>query len=64
MGLANNELIKAGVDLLTKMLETINNLTDDLGGVIGGIAKLGVTIAALKTGKSIFDKIFNIKPLE
>ena len=53
MGLANNELIKAGVDLLTKLLETANDLTDDLGGTIGSIAKLGITLAALKAGKDI-----------
>lgn len=64
MGLANNELIKAGVDLLTKLLETANDLTDDLGGTIGSIAKLGITLAALKAGKNIFNSIFDIAPLE
>ena len=64
MGLANNELIKVGVDLLTKLLETVNNLTDDLGGVVGGIAKLGIAIAGLKVGKSIFNAIFDISPLQ
>lgn len=64
MGLANNELIKAGVDLLTKLLETANDLTDDLGGTIGSIAKLGITLAALKTGKNLFNSIFDITPLE
>ena len=64
MGLANNELIKVGVDLLTKFLETINDLTDDLGDTVGSIAKLGITIAGLNIGKSIFNNIFDIKPLE
>lgn len=64
MGLANNELIKTGVELLTKLLETANNLTDDLGGTIGSIAKLGITLAALKAGKNIFNSIFDITPLE
>jgi hypothetical protein len=64
MGLANNDLIKVGVDLLTKLLETINSLTDDLGGVVGGIAKLGIAIAGLKTGKSVFNAIFDISPLQ
>ena len=59
MGLANNELIKAGVNLLTKLLETANDLTDDLGGTIGSIAKLGITLAALKAGKNIFNSIFH-----
>lgn len=64
MGLANNELIKGGVDLLTRLLETANDLTDDLGGTIGSIAKLGITLAALKAGKNIFNSIFDIAPLE
>ena len=59
MGLADNDIIKFGVDLLTKLLETINNLTDDLGGTIGGFAKLGVVIAGLKVGKNVFDGIFD-----
>lgn len=64
MGLADNDIIKFGVDLLTKLLETINNLTDDLGGTAGGIAKLGIAIAALKTGKNLFNSIFDITPLK
>ena len=64
MGLANNDLIKVGVDLLTKLLETVNSLTDDLGGVVGGIAKLGIAIGALKVGKSIFNSVFDVTPLQ
>ena len=64
MGLADNDIIKFGVDLLTKLLETVNNLTDDLGGTVGSIAKLGIAIAALKTGKNLFNSIFDITPLK
>ena len=64
MGLADNDVIKFGVDLLTKLLETVNNLTDDLGSTAGGIAKLGIAIAALKTGKNLFNSIFDITPLK
>ena len=64
MGLADNDVIKFGVDLLTKLLETVNNLTDDLGSTVGGIAKLGIAIAALKTGKNLFNSIFDITPLK
>ena len=64
MGLADNDIIKFGVDLLTKLLETVNNLTDDLGGTAGSIAKLGIAIAALKTGKNLFNSIFDITPLK
>jgi hypothetical protein len=64
MGLANNELIKFGVDLLTKLLETVNNLTDDLGGAVGGIAKLALALGGLKAGKNVFNAIFDLGPLE
>ena len=64
MGLANNELIKFGVDLLTKLLETVNNLTDDLGGAVGGITKLAIALSGLKVGKNIFNAIFDLEPLE
>ena len=64
MGLADNQLIKQGVDLLTNLLETINNLTSNLGGTIGGIAKLGIAITGLKIGKNIFNSIFNLTPLK
>ena len=64
MGLADNDIIKFGVDLLTKLLETVNNLTDDLGGTAGSIAKLGIAFVALKTGKNLFNSIFDITPLK
>jgi len=64
MGLANNELIKFGVDLLTKLLETVNSLTDDLGGAVGGITKLAIALSGLKVGKNIFNAIFDLEPLE
>jgi hypothetical protein len=64
MGLADNDVIKFVVDLLTKLLETVNNLTDDLGSTAGGIAKLGIAIAGLKIGKSVFNAIFDISPLQ
>ena len=58
MGLANNEVIKAGVDLLTWLLETINKITgvagnEGLGGVITMFARLATVIGALKGGGAI-----------
>ena len=55
MGLANNEVLKAGVDFLTWILETVNKLTDAISGG-NGLAKsatslMGV-IGALKLGKA------------
>jgi hypothetical protein len=32
MGLANNEILKFGVDILTGLLETVNKLTESLSG--------------------------------
>lgn len=59
MGLANNEAVKLGVDLITKILESVNNLTDNLGGLGGAFAKLVITITALKVGKNIFNSFFD-----
>lgn len=58
MGLANNEVIKGAVDILTMLLEGVNNLTgvagnDGLGGVITMFIRLGTVIGALKGGEAI-----------
>lgn len=62
MGLANNELIKFGVDLLTSFVTVINKVTEALPGATGNIAKLLLTIGGLKAGGAIFDSFFqNLK---
>lgn len=56
MGLANNEILKGGVDLLTGLLETINNLTTAMSGgsgLIKSVTSLVTIIGALKVGKSL-----------
>ena len=61
MGLANNEILKFGVDLLTGLLETINNVTSALSGgngLVKSIISLVTVIGALKGGKSLFDNLF------
>jgi hypothetical protein len=54
MGLANNQVIKASIDLLTDLLNTINNLTDVGGSKLGKFAtsllRLVTVFAGLKTG--------------
>ena len=55
MGLANSEIVKGGVDLLTWILETVNKLTEAFDGIGGSVAKIGLAIAALRTGKGIFN---------
>ena len=64
MGLANNEVIKAGVDLLTWLLETINKITgvagnEGLGGVITMFARLATVIGALKGGGAIIKNLIS-----
>ena len=52
MGLANNQAIKIAVDMLTCLLNIVNDLTGALGDGIGAILKLGAAFGAMKLGKS------------
>lgn len=54
MAIADNNLIKGAVDALTGLLNLINKLTGN-----SGIAKIGVTFAGLKLGKSLFNKLLS-----
>jgi hypothetical protein len=54
MGLANNEVLKAGVDGLTKILDTINKITEGISGgngLIKSVVSLGGVLATLNTGR-------------
>jgi hypothetical protein len=56
MGLANNEILKAGVDGLTKILETINKITEGISGgngLIKSVVSLTGVLAVLKGGKTL-----------
>ena len=61
MGLANNSLIKTGVDLLTDLLTTINKLTDAGDSKIGkfttSLLRLGTVLIGLKGGQSAINGI-------
>lgn len=62
MNLANNEVLKAVVDLLTNVLNAINKTTEALSGGNGlakSILNLGVVFGGLKLGKTVFNKIFS-----
>lgn len=59
MGIANNQVIKAGVDTLKILLDLINKLTNSLGDGISGFLKLGVAIAGLKIGKTVFSALLS-----
>ena len=58
MGLANDEALKFGVDVLTKLLETINKVTDAISGG-NGLAKSVVSLigvmGALTAGKGLLN---------
>lgn len=59
MGLANNEILKLGVDLLTGLLEVVNKLTNALsggGGLVKSIISLMTVIGALKGGGMLLGK--------
>lgn len=59
MGLANSDLIKGAVDMLTALLTGINNLADSLGPVGGTITRFLAAFLGFKIGKNIFDNIFS-----
>ena len=58
MGLANNQLIKFTIDLLTQLINVVNNLTGSLGEGLGGILRIAIAIAGLKIGKSLIKSVF------
>jgi hypothetical protein len=61
MGLANNEILKFGVDLLTGFLETVNKLTDALSGgngLVKSVISLITVIGALKGGNALLSGLF------
>ena len=58
MGLANNELIKTAVNLITELLGVVNKLTNVLPGTAGALAKVMVLWGGLKLGKGVVRKGF------
>ena len=53
MGIADNELIKMGIDLLTGVLKIVNDLTDGISGENGllkSVINLGLAFGGLKLG--------------
>lgn len=59
MGLANSDLIKGAVDMLTALLTGVNNLADSLGPVGGTITRFLAAFLGFKIGKNVFDNIFS-----
>ena len=59
MGILNNEAIKFGVDVLTKLLNVINKVTEGFGGFSGTVSKLGFVFMAFKIGQKLVQKFSN-----
>ena len=57
MGLANNKLIKLGIDILTQFLTALNNLTDVLGEGTSGILKFIAAFGLFRGGKALFNNL-------
>lgn len=57
MGIMNSDLVKFGVDMLTKFLEVINKATSAFDGMGGSLMKIATTLAVFKLGSKIFDKL-------
>jgi hypothetical protein len=67
MGLANNELIKVGVDILTGALNIINGIIEALSGGNGlskSVITLVTAISAVKGASALLNKFFNSKLLK
>ena len=52
-GITNSELIKVGVDVLTGILEFVNNLTDNFGSLGNSISKVVIAFGGLMGGSKI-----------
>ena len=62
MGLANDEAVKAGVDIITALLEGINKIIDALSGDSGlrkSVISLGAAFGALKLGGGVLGALFD-----
>jgi TP901 family phage tail tape measure protein len=57
MSILESDLVKTGVDILTKFLEIINKATSAFDGLGGSITKILAILTVFKMGKSIFDKL-------
>ena len=58
MGLANNEILKGAVDVLTAIIGGINKLTDSLSGGSGllkSLVSLTMVVGALKLGRGALE---------
>jgi hypothetical protein len=59
MGILDSDLVKTGVDILTKFLEIINKATSSLDGMGNSLTKIVTIFTIFNLGKKIFDKFSN-----
>lgn len=59
MGIVNSDLVKMGVDILTKFLTIINKATGALDSVAGSVIKLSSIIGIFKLGSKLFTKFMS-----
>ena len=56
MGIMDSNLVKTGVDILTKFLEIINKATSGIEGLGGSVMKIISILGIFKLGSKIFAK--------
>ena len=59
MGIANNQLIKGAIDLLTDFINGINNLADSLGPVGGAITRVIAAFLGFQVVKNVLQNVFS-----
>ena len=57
MGILDSELVKTGVDILTKFLEIVNKATSAFDGMFGSMTKIASILTIFKLGSKIFEKL-------
>lgn len=57
MGILESDLVKTGVEILTKFLEIINKATSAFDGLGGSIAKIMTVLMVFKLGSKLFEKL-------
>jgi hypothetical protein len=56
MGIMESDLVKTGIDILTKFLEIINKATSSFDGLFGSLTKISGIIAVFKMAQKLFNK--------
>jgi hypothetical protein len=57
MGIMDSDLVKFGVDALTKFLNIINKATSGLDGIGGSLTKIVGIVAIFNIGKALYSKL-------